>query len=86
MNGLHETSLPALHWILAKRLRYSRSWNNVKVVTKKKTLDIFWYDSKTKVDPKGKKVFSSRTIPLSRKSLDNEIDRQILRYLKEKDG
>ena len=82
---LKETLLPTLHWLLSKRLSYSRSWNNVRVVEKKKTFSIEWIEPK-KTDPEGKRTFKSMILPLSNRSLDGEIERQIVKYVKDKYG
>ena len=85
IDKLHDTSIPALHWILSKRLKYSRSWRNVEVVIKKKTFEIRWVDPKWD-DPEDKDTFCSRVGPLTLKALDAEIERQHIKYTKEKDG
>jgi len=81
----HEPGLSALHWVLAKRLPYSRSWENVEVMEKKRTFEIKWVDPKWP-DPDDKETFCSLSRPLSARSLDAEVDRQIVKYVKEKYG
>jgi len=79
-NGkLRKVSMPALHWVLSKRLPLSRTWNNVEVVERKRELVIRWIDPK-KPDPEGKQTFCARTIPFSLRSVDAEIERQHEKY------
>jgi len=81
-DDLINLSMPALHWVLAKRLPHSRSWNNVEVTTTKKVVRIKWFEPK-KEDPEGKETFCVHERPLSLRSVDAEIERQMAKYLKE---
>ena len=55
------------------------------VIVKKQTFEIRWCQPKH-IDPKakGKNTFLSRVLPLSKRSLDAEIDRQIDKYVEER--
>jgi len=78
-----EDLLSKLHWILAERLPLSRTWNNVEVTVRRKVFEIRWVMPKTP-DPKGKTTFLSRTLPLSKKSLEDELERQLEKYVEDR--
>jgi hypothetical protein len=78
-----ELALPTLHYILGKRLKFSRAWKNVEVETKKKVFRIKWFDPKNK-DQEGLDTFCTRERPMSLRSMETEIDDQMIKYLKEK--
>ena len=66
-----------LHWVLGKRLPFSRSWHNVTIVSHKKRYTVKWYDSKTKEDPEGKAFFSSHGGALTLDGIHEEITNQV---------
>jgi hypothetical protein len=82
---LRDIAMPALHWVLRKRLNLSRTWNNVEVIEKKKTFEIKWCDPK-KEDPEGKETFCSRVLPLNLKQVNDEVERQHEKYREDKMG
>jgi len=79
----YSTPISALHWVLGRRLRHSRSWGNVSIAVKSKTFEIRWCEPKNE-EQADMATFMSRVLPLSIKSLDAEIDRQIDKYQEER--
>ena len=62
---LQELLMPTLHEILANRLKYNRTWNNVKIVTGKRVMKIIWFDAKNPTDHskiRDVKPFNSTTL------------------------
>jgi len=60
-----DSLMPTLHLILAHRLRYNRTWNNVKVVTGKRNMKIIWFEAKNPTDhskTRDVKPFNIRTL------------------------
>ena len=55
------------------------------LVEKKRTFEIKWVDPK-KPDPEGKTTFCTLSRPLSNRSLDSEVERQIKKYVKDAYG
>ena len=47
---LQEDLMPVLHKYLAKRILLNRTWNNVRVITGKRTMKIIWFDAKNPTD------------------------------------
>ena len=88
----YEVSLNALQWVLSKRLRYSRSWKNVTVLThdpdeehRAGSFEIMWVEPKNE-DPNQKEDFMSRILPLNIRTLDAEIERQHKKYAEDKNA
>ena len=49
-DNLKDRLMPVLHEILEERLKYNRTWNNVKVIEKKRVMKIVWFDPKNPTD------------------------------------
>lgn len=85
----YANGLSALQWVLAQRLKHSRSWQNVSLSTNeqegKPTFEIRWIHPKDP-DTAGTDTFMSRVLPLNKRSLDAEVRRQILKYVEEFKG
>ncbi len=47
---LKDDLMPTLHKLLAKRLPYNRTWNNVKVIEGKRKMKIVWFEAKNPTD------------------------------------
>ena len=88
----HEPALYALQWVLAERLKHSVSWCNVTVVThdpdedyRYGAFEIRWIVP-TNQDPKHKGDFQSKVLPLTKRTLNAEIRRQMKKLIEEEDG
>lgn len=71
--------LDALRDLLAARLPYNRTWNNVAIITKKTQLRIRWFDAKNSeiYDPEGEIEFKETIIsPLTKSNIMDEIEKQ----------
>ena len=84
-NDTQNTLMSNLHWILSERLPLSRTWGNVEVIERKKEFEIRWVMPK-KPDPDGKTTFCSRVLPLSKRSLQAELKRQLEKYVEDMRG
>jgi hypothetical protein len=75
-----------LQVLLAKRLRLSRSWNNVSLTNNKREVNIKWFDNKYLDDPKGEYSFSLRGCPYTLDGLAIEVGKQKAKLRKDRYG
>jgi hypothetical protein len=80
---LQERLMPLLHELLAIRLAYSRSWNNVETKVSKRKLKVKWFSPKNPTDKQKKGFMNKEVFPFNPDTLFDECKEQYRKQYKE---